>query len=44
MSLKMIILALGLQNKRDVGINQLTENEINVCCLQEKELEKDFPA
>ena len=36
-------LCLGLTNKKDIVTNTLSQNNIDVCCLQETEVPKDFP-
>ena len=36
-------LCLGLQNKKDIVLDYLKENEIDICCLQETELTIDYP-
>ena len=36
-------LCLGLQRKKDIVLDDLLKNKIDICCLQETELEKDFP-
>ena len=35
-------LCLGLPNKKDLVIETLKHNEINVCCLQETEINSNF--
>ena len=36
-------LCLGLMQKKDLVLNDLVTNKIDICCLQETELLKDFP-
>ena len=36
-------LCLGLPNKKDIVTDLLHRNNINVCCLQETEVPKNFP-
>ena len=36
-------LCLGLANKKDLIKQTLTKNEIDICCLQETEIVKDYP-
>ena len=36
-------LCLGLQNKRDLVLNELNKNDIDLCCLQETELGPNYP-
>ena len=36
-------LCLGLPNKKDIVKNYLRTEAINVCCLQETEIPKDYP-
>ena len=45
MSLKIATwnLCLGLPNKKDVVLRELESNNIDVCCMQETELEKNYP-
>ena len=34
---------LGLKNKKDYVLDVIRENEIDICCLQETEIESSFP-
>ena len=34
---------MGLQNKRDLVLNELNKNDIDLCCLQETELGPNYP-
>jgi hypothetical protein len=45
MSLKIasLNLCLGLSNKRGLVLDKLMNNKIYLCCLQETELNPDFP-
>ena len=36
-------LCLGLPNKKDVVIQELLTNKIDICCMQETELDQNFP-
>jgi exonuclease III len=36
-------LCLGLLNKKDQVLQELIDNDIDVCCMQETELEPDLP-
>ena len=36
-------LCLGLMQKKDLVLNDLVTNKIDICCLQETELLKDIP-
>ena len=36
-------LCLGLSNKKDTVLNEIELNSIDVCCMQETELEKNYP-
>ena len=36
-------LCLGLANKKDMVIDILKIKNVNVCCLQQTEIPKDFP-
>ena len=36
-------LCLGLPNKKDIVLSELESNKIDVCCMQETELEKNYP-
>ena len=36
-------LCLGLLNKKDIVLDKLNNNKIDVCCLQETELDPDVP-
>ena len=36
-------LCLGLQNKRDLVLHELDQNKIDICCLQETEINNDYP-
>ena len=36
-------LCLGLPNKKDIVTRYLKENNVDVCCLQETEVQLDFP-
>ena len=36
-------LCLGLQCKKDIVIKELTENQIDICCVQETELDANYP-
>ena len=36
-------LCLGLANKKDIVTRYLKENNVGVCCLQETEVQSDFP-
>ncbi len=36
-------LCLGLPNKKDIVTDYLKLNNVNVCCLQETEVQADFP-
>jgi hypothetical protein len=36
-------LCLGLINKKDKVLRELNNNSINICCLQETELDENFP-
>jgi mRNA deadenylase 3'-5' endonuclease subunit Ccr4 len=36
-------LCLGLENKKYLVLNELDLNNIDVCCLQETEIGKDYP-
>ncbi len=36
-------LCLGLANKKDLVLDELNSNKIDVCCMQETELNNDFP-
>ena len=36
-------LCFGLQNKKDIVLDVLQENNIDLCCLQETEIEKNYP-
>ena len=33
----------GLKNKKDYVLDVIRENEIDICCLQETEIESSFP-
>ena len=37
-------LCLGLPNKKDIVTNYLNDNKIDLCCLQETEVQADFLA
>ena len=39
----MLNLCLGLMQKKDFVLNDLDTNKIDICCLQETEILKDFP-
>ena len=36
-------LCLGLPNKKDIVKNYIITEDIDVCCLQETEIPKDYP-
>ena len=36
-------LCLGIKNKKDIVYDTLTRNKIDICALQEVEIQKDFP-
>ena len=36
-------LCLGLTNKKDIVIDYLKANKIEICCLQETEVDPNFP-
>ena len=36
-------LCLGLLNKKDLILDELNNNQIDVCCMQETELENNLP-
>ena len=36
-------LCLGLPNKKDTVLRELESNKIDICCMQETELEKNYP-
>ena len=36
-------LCLGLSNKKDIVINYLKMKDIAICCLQETEVQQNFP-
>ena len=36
-------LCLGLPNKKDIVTDYLKMNKVNVCCLQETEVQPNFP-
>ena len=36
-------LCLGLSNKKDIVTNYLKMNDIEICCLQETEVQQNFP-
>ena len=36
-------LCLGLPNKKDTVLHELEVNQIDVCCMQETEIEKNYP-
>ena len=36
-------LCLGLPNKKDNVLRELESNKIDVCCLQETEMDKNYP-
>ena len=36
-------LCLGLPNKKDIVADYLKMSNVNVCCLQETEVQTDFP-
>ena len=36
-------LCLGLSNKRDLVLDELIKNEVDLCCLQDTELDPDYP-
>ena len=44
MSLKLATwnLCLGLTNKKDIVLEEIAKNEIDICCLQETEIVKNY--
>ena len=36
-------LCLGIKNKKDIVYDTLTRNKIDICALQEVEIQKDYP-
>ena len=36
-------LCLGLPNKKDIVVDYLKMNNVNICCLQETEVPNNFP-
>ena len=36
-------LCLGLSNKKDIVVDILSTNSVKICCLQETEIQSNFP-